>query len=322
MKAVRVHAFGGPEQLVVDDLDEPRIRSSEVLVEVHAAGVNPVDTYIRTGTHIVKPSLPYIPGFDGAGVVLEVGAEVARVSAGDRVYVVGSMNGTYAERVVCAPEHVYRLPDRLTFPQGAAIGIPYTTAYRAVTRIGRARSGEWVLVHGASGAVGLAAVQIARAAGALVIGTASSKLGQQLVAEQGAVAVFEHEGPALQEGVRDVTDGRGVGLIVEMLANQNLGRDLSLLARNGRVVIVGSRGAVEINPRELMIREAAAHGVFFFGISTHDLQAIQEDLAQAFSVGSSRPVVGNAFPLADAPRAHEHVLSSGTHGKIVLSCSN
>jgi NADPH2:quinone reductase len=322
MKAVRVHAFGGPEQLVLHELDEPHIGPSEVLVEIRAAGVNPVDTYVRTGTHFVKPSLPYIPGFDGAGLVLEVGAEVQRICAGDRVYVVGAKNGTYAERVICAPENVHRLPDSLTFAQGAAIGIPYTTAYRAVAQIGRARSGECVLVHGASGAVGLASIQIARAAGALVIGTASSERGQQLIAAQGADAVFEHEGPAFEAGVRDLTAGRGVSLIVEMLANQNLGRDLSLLGRNGRVVVVGSRGPVEINPRELMIREAAAHGVFFFGIPTDDLQAIQENLARAFSVGSSRPIVGDEFPLADAARAHERVLSAGAHGKIVLSLSN
>jgi NADPH2:quinone reductase len=319
VKAVRVHAFGGPEQLVLDELDEPRIRPSELLIQIRAAGVNPVDTYVRTGTHFVKPSLPYIPGFDGAGIVLDAGADVQRISAGDRVYVVGAMHGTYAERVICAPEHVYRLPDSFTFAQGAAIGIPYTTAYRAVAQIGRVRSGEWVLVHGASGAVGLAAVQIARAAGALVIGTASTPSGQQLIASQGVDAVFEHEGPAFEEGVRDVTEGRGVGLIVEMLANQNLGRDLSLLARNGRVVVVGSRGPVEINPRELMTREAAAHGVFFFGIPPDELQAIQENLAQAFAAGSARPIVGNEFCLADAARAHEHVLSAGTHGKVVLS---
>jgi NADPH:quinone reductase len=319
MKAVRVHAFGGPEQLVLDELDEPRVQPSEVLVEIHAAGVNPVDTYIRSGTHIVKPPLPYIPGFDGAGVVLEVGADVHRISVGDRVYVVGSMNGTYAERAVCAPEHVHRLPDGFTFPQGAAIGIPYTTAYRAVVQIGRVCSGEWVLVHGASGAVGLAALQIARAAGGLVIGTASTARGRQLIAAQGTDPVLDHEGQAFEDGVRQLTKGRGVDLIVEMLANQNLGRDLSLLGKNGRVVVVGSRGPVEINPRDLMTREAAVHGVFFFGISPDDLRTIQQHLAEAFSDGSARPVVGNEFPLAEAARAHEHVLNSGARGKVVLS---
>jgi NADPH2:quinone reductase len=300
MKAVRVHAFGGPEQLVLDELDEPRIQPSEVLVEIRAAGVNPVDAYVRSGTHVVKPPLPYIPGFDGAGVVLEVGADVDRISVGDRVYVVGAMNGTYAERAVCGPEQVYRLPERFTFPEGAAIGIPYTTAYRAVVQIGRVRSGEWVLVHGASGAVGLAAVQIARAAGGLVIGTGSTDRGRQLIAAQGADTVLDHEGQAFEDSVRELTEGRGVDLIVEMLANRNLGRDLSLLGRNGRVVVVGSRGPVEINPRDLMTREAAAHGVFFFGISIDDLQAIQEHLAKAFSVSSARPVVGDEFPLAEA----------------------
>ena len=146
---------------------------------------------------------------------------------------------------------------------------------------------------------------------------------RQLIAAQGADLVLNHEGQAFEDSVRELTKGRGVDLIVEMLANQNLGRDLSLLRTNGRVVVVGSRGPVEINPRDLMTREAAAHGVFFFGISPDDLQAIQEHLAKAFSVGSARPVVGNEFPLAEAARAHGHgVLNSGAHGKVVLSLSN
>jgi NADPH2:quinone reductase len=321
MKAVRVRAFGGPEQLVVEDLDDPQPGPADVLIAIHAAGVNPVDAYVRTGTHSVKPSLPYIPGFDGAGTVLAAGKDVRRFCPGDRVYLVGVDGGTYAERVVCAEERMYRLPDSLTFSQGAAIGIPYTTAYRAVSQVGKARDGEWVLVHGASGAVGIAAIQMARAAGALVIGTASSKTGQEVIAAQGADAVFEHEGAALDEGVRDLTGGKGVDLIVEMLANQNLGRDLSLLGAKGRVVIVGSRGEVAINPRELMIREATVHGIFFFGISPRDVQAIQSELASAFSVGIARPVVGEVFSLTDAPRAHEHVFHPGAHGKIVLSLS-
>lgn len=322
MKAVRVHAFGGPEQLVLDEIDDPRPGQSDVLIEIRAAGVNPVDTYVRTGAHFVKPALPFIPGFDAAGIVLEAGASVQRVCAGDRVYVAGSLTGTYAERIVCSDLYVHRLPESLTFSQGAAIGIPYTTAYRAVSQVGNVRSGEWVLVHGASGSVGLAAVQMARAAGALVIGTASSKPGQDLIAAQGADAVFEHEGAAFEQGVRELTNGRGVDLIVEMLANQNLGRDLSILKRHGRVVVVGSRGVVEINPRDLMIREAAAYGVFFFAISPQDLQAIQDALASAFSIGTARPVLGDAFPLAEAARAHEHVLKAGARGKVFLNPSN
>src|SRR5262245_19398164 len=165
MRAIRVHAFGGPDMLRCEEVANPRPGPGEVLVHVRAAGVNPVETYLRAGTHTRKPALPWTPGTDGAGVVAAVGTGVASVRDGDRVFTAGSITGTYAESCLCRADQVRALPGRLSFEQGAAIHVPYATAARALLHKAAARADESVLVHGATGGVGIAAIQIARALG-------------------------------------------------------------------------------------------------------------------------------------------------------------
>lgn len=319
MKAVRVHEFGGPERLVVEDVPDPAAGQGQVVVRLHAAGVNPVDTYIRTGTHAVKPPLPYTPGFDAAGVVASVGAGVTRWAAGDRVYVAGSVSGTYAEYALCQESQVHPLPDRATFGQGAALGIPYVTAYRALFQLAHVRPGESLLVHGGSGGVGIAAIQLARAAGLTVIATAGSDEGRALVRQQGAHHALDHHAGDIAAQLSTLTAGRGIDVILEMLANKNLGADLQYLARRGRVVVVGSRGPVEINPRDLMSREAAVFGALVFGASVEDLASAHAALLAGLEAGSVRPVVGTEMPLAHVRQAHEAILQPGHRGKIVLT---
>nr|MBA3243403.1 NADPH:quinone reductase [Acidobacteriota bacterium] len=186
MKAIRVHEFGGPEVLRLEEVADTQPLGGQVLVRIRAAGVNPVDTYIRSGAHAVRPALPYTPGLDAAGMVESVGAGVARVGVGERVYVAGSLTGTYAELAVCEEWQTHRLPDNISFAQGAGVSTPYATAYRALFQRARGLPGETVLIHGASGGVGTAAVQLARAAGFVVIGTGGTDEGRKLIAEQGA----------------------------------------------------------------------------------------------------------------------------------------
>src|ERR1044072_6787478 len=248
MKAIRIHEFGGPEVLRLEDVAAPEpAAGAQVLVRVGAAGVNPVDTYIRSGVHAVKPALPYTPGLDAAGEVEAVGEGVKRFSAGQRVYTAGSLTGAYAELVLCEESQCHTLPERVSFGHGAGAFAPYVTAYRALFHRANAKPGETVLVHGASGGVGTAAVQLARAAGLRVVGTAG---GRELVLEQGAHDVLDHRAADYLEQLGGLTGGRGVDVILEMLANVNLYRDLGVLAKGGRVVVVGSRGTVEINPRQ------------------------------------------------------------------------
>lgn len=319
MRAVRVHEFGPPKVLAVEDLPAPAPGPGEVLVRVAAAGVNPVDTYVRAGSYSELPALPYTPGADAGGVVEGLGPGYAGdLVIGRRVYTAGSLTGTYAELAVCAGAQVHSLSDELSAAQGAAIGTPYATAYRALFQRARAVAGETVLVHGASGGVGLAVVQFAAAAGLTVVGTAGSEAGRALVAAQGTDHVLDHRDPAHLAAALAVTDGRGVDLIVELRADVNLGDDLPILARGGRVVVVGSRGPVEITPRDLMDREAAVLGMRMPNATAAELAEAHVAIARGLTDGSLRPVVGRELPLADAPRAHHDIISGRAAGKMVL----
>jgi NADPH:quinone reductase len=318
MRAIRVRELGGPEVMRLEEVPDPQPGPGQVAVRVHAAGVNPVDAYIRSGGYALKPSLPYTPGTDAAGVVESTGPDVKSVKVGDRVYTAGTVSGAYAELAVCAASQVHRLPGQVTYAQGAAVSVPYGTAYRALFQRAAALPGETVLIHGASGGVGIAAVQLARAEGLTVIGTAGTDRGKQLVAEQGADHVVDHRAPGYLEQVRALTDGRGVDVILEMLANANLGKDLPILAQNGRVVIIGSRGSVEINPRDTMAREASILGMSLLFAPASDLARIHAALVAGLEIGTLRPVVGQEIPLREAPRAHQAVMEAGAYGKIVL----
>jgi NADPH2:quinone reductase len=313
-----VKEFGGPEVLRLEEVPTRRPGPDQVLVRIHAAGVNPVETYIRAGTYARLPELPYTPGNDGAGVVEQVGSDVTEFKAGDHVYTSGSISGTYAEFALCKKEQVHPLPANISFAQGATMGTPYATAYRGLLQRAVAKPGETVLVHGASGGVGTAAVQLARARGLRVFGTAGSDQGLKLVREQGAHEVFDHRAADHFEQIMKTTGGRGVDVIVEMLANVNLGKDLTVLAKGGRVVIIGSRGQVEIDPRNTMQRDADVRGMTLPNTPLTELTSIHAALVAGLENGTLRPVIGKEFPLADAAQAHRAVMGSGALGKIVL----
>ena len=283
-----------------------------------AAGVNPADTYARSGNYAAKPPLPYTPGSDGAGVVESVGPDVKAVKSGDRVYTARSVSGTYAQYALALESQVHSLPERISFSQGAGVYVPYATAFRALTQIARARAGETVLVHGASGGVGIAAVQVARAAGMTVIGTAGTDKGRELAMREGAHHVLDHRQKGYQEQVVALAGGRGVDVILEMLANVNLGADLKLLAPGGRVVVIGSRGEVTVNPRDLMGRDASVHGMLLWNIPADAAASAHAALLAGMENGTLRPVVGLELPLAEAPKAHRKVMEPGAFGKIVL----
>lgn len=318
MKAIVVRQFGGPEVLKLEELPTPEPQAGQVLVHVRAVGVNPYDTYMRGGTYAIKPQLPYTPGSDAAGIVEAVGQGVSKVKPGDRVYTAQTLTGAYAEYTLALEEQVHRIPDHVTFEQGAAVGVPYGTAYHALRHFAKARAGETVLVHGASGGVGTAALQIARAAGLTVFGTASTDKGLELAKKQGAHQVFQHGKAGYLEDILKASGGRGVDVVLEMLANVNLGNDLKLLAIGGRVVVIGSRGEVTINPRDLMVRRGSVRAFTLWGTPPEQIAEIHAGIYAGLENGTLRPVVGKRRPLAEAARAHQEVLEPGASGKIVL----
>ncbi|MCZ6873611.1 MAG: NADPH:quinone reductase [bacterium] len=322
MKAIRIHTFGEPEVMQLEEIPDPQPGPGQVVVRLHAVGVNPVETYIRSGIY-PKPPTPFTPGHDGAGVIDAVGPEVDNVAAGDRVYIAGSLSGAYAEKTLCLATRVYPLPEAASFAQGAAINVPYGTAYQAMFHRGRALPGESVFVHGASGGVGIAAVQLAYAAGLMVIGSAGTERGRALVLEQGADHVLDHTVDGYLDHVMGLTNERGVDLIMEMLANINLGNDLDVLAPSGRVVIIGNRGpgnqgTVSINPRALMGRNADIRGMNLGGASEEERARMHAAIVAGLANGSLHPVIGQEFPLAEAAKAHHAVIETRAYGKIVL----
>ena len=318
MKVICVHQFGGPEVLRLDDVPTPVPGPGQVLIRIHAIGVNPVDTYIRSGAYPVKPNLPYTPGADAAGVVESLGDGVKQFKPGDRVYIGGSLTGTYAEFALCEPPQVHPLPAKISFQQGAGVNVPYATAYRALFQRAKGVAGETVLVHGATGGVGIASVQFARAAGLTVIGTGGTDTGRKVVAGQGAHHVLDHRAPDYLKQILDLTGGQGVDIVLEMASHVNLGKDLTVLAKNGRVAVIGSRSPVEINPRDAMSRDAAILGVQLNNASPKNLTGIHAAIIAGLENGTLLPIIGKQLPLSEAAAAHKAVLEPGAHGKIIL----
>ncbi len=318
MKAIRVHEFGAPEVMLLEDIEQPEPTGTQVLVKVKAVGVNPVETYFRAGQYPVLPPLPYTPGKDAAGFVEAVGDGVTKWKVDDRVYTANSISGTYAEHTLCEEIDLGRLPDNVGFEQGAGIWTPYATSYRALFQKANAKKGGTVLVHGASGAVGVAAIQWAKNAGLRVFGTASSFEGTALVTKQGADAVFDHSSPDHFAEVTEATGGKGVDVIIEMLANENLERDFECLAMFGRVVVVGNRGSLDFNPRVIMGKDAAVYGMALFNSLQPDRDEIHQAIFDGLTNGFLEPVIRKALPLAEAVTSHHEVIEDKAFGKIVL----
>jgi NADPH2:quinone reductase len=318
MKAIQVHQFGGPEVLQLLEIPTPTPAAGQVLVRVHAAGVNPYDTYMRNGTYAIKPPLPYTPGSDAAGVIEAVGEGVAKFKPGARVYTARTVTGAYAEYTLALESQVHSLPEKISFSQGAGVWVPYGTAITALIHHAHARPGETVLIHGASGGVGTAAAQFARAMGLTVFGTAGTQKGLELARKEGAHHVFDHSKPGYSDEIMKATVGRGVDVILEMLANVNFSADLKLLAMNGRVIIVGNRGEININPRDLMARRGTAKGFTLWAATETEQVEMHAAIGAGLENGTLRPIVGKELLLKDAPQAHVDVLAPGAHGKIAL----
>ncbi len=328
MKAIRTAAFGGPEVLTFEDIADPTPGAGEVVVDIKAAGLNPSDVYMLTGVYLVVPDLPFTPGYDAAGVVSSLGEGVSGVNVGDRVIVGAPLSlddsrkdlgiiGCFAEKVVRRAADLSKLPGNTSFAQGAAIGVPYATAHYGLFGRGGGKAGETVFIHGASGAVGTAAIQLAKRAGMRVIGSAGTAQGLDLVRQLGADLAVNHKEDGYIDEVRDASDG-GPQLILEMLANENLATDLDLIAKFGRIVIIGARAETTINPRAIMMKDADVRGLVLFNASREDREAIMDDLVAGLADGSLSPIIGTEMPLAETAAAYAKVMEPGAHGKIAL----
>ena len=318
MKAIVVHKFGAPEVLSFEKTADLEPDENQILVRIKAAGINPVDTYIRGGQHAQKPDLPYTPGKDAAGIIEKTGANVKGFKNGDRVLTADSLTGTYAEFCLCEENQLIKLPQNISFEQGAGVFVPYATSFRALFQKAGAKKGETVLIHGASGGVGTAAIQWAKNANLKVFGTASSEEGKKLIKEQGADFVFDHSTENYLSRIKEVSGGEGVDIILEMLANKNLVKDFEVLKMFGRITIIGNRGSLDFNPRLLMGKDATLKGMSLFNAPAREMREIYAAIYDGLSAGFLSPVVGQSFPLKDAAQAHHAVIEEKSYGKIVL----
>ena len=320
MKAIRVHTFGAPDVLKLEEVPDVFPSAGQVLIRVHAAGVSPLDTYVREQSHgVPTPALPYIPGFEAAGTIAAVGEGVTQFKTGDRVYT-NVFLGAYAEFLVQDATAVYPLPDNISFAQGAAVSSSYFTAYYALFNSAKATPGSTVFVHGASGAVGIAAVQMARAAGMTVVGSAGSTEGMQLVKQEGADLVVNHrEADYLQKAI-DFTGGKGFDVILEMNATQKLAEDVNLIAPFSRIIIIGgTNGAVTFDPGQLLWKGASIIGLYIGLASPEETLEIHRALYRGLADKTLRPQVAQQFTFTDAPLAHETVRTASSAGKITLA---
>lgn len=323
MKAVRIDKFGGREVLQTVCIDEPIPNTNEVKIKLYTTGLNPNESYTISGTYgAFVPELPYVPGFDGAGVVEEIGPEVQNIKVGDRVFLSGFKakrnTGTYAEKVVIDTEHVYHLPDKLSMDEGAGLGIPMFAAYRALFQWANIQLGDYVLIHGASGAVGSLAIQMAKAVGAIVIGTSSTKEGRQQIIKMGADFAFDHLSTDNKYKFLRVTEERGPDVIIEMLANKNLEMDMQIIAVNGCIVIVGSRGSINITPRHLMGNEALVTAVNVGRMTVEDKEEALHGVMSFIENDAIKLLIGKKFTLDKAAKAHKEMMEGSGNGRTVF----
>lgn len=317
MKAIEMLSFGEPDVLKLTEKTAPSVDNNQVIVKVLFAGVNPADTYIRQGGYaFFNPELPYTPGFDGAGVITEIGSHVTDFQIGDRVFISTSLGekgtGTYAEYVSCTTDSIRLLPDSVSFEEGAALGIPATAAYRALFQRGQLKKGETVLIHGASGSVGTLAVQMAKKAGAYVIGTAGNRENCQSVYENGADLVLNHN---LEDYLQEVPK---VDLVLEMLANINLEKDLEIINQRGRIIIIGNRGSLNFNPRLTMAKEADIRGIAIWNATKTEREESLTAIETYLSQGILKPEIGKIYPLKEAAQAQHDIIHQPVKGKILL----
>lgn len=323
MKAIQVTQFGQADQLQYTDIQEPVPDANQVRIRLHAAGVNPAESYVTTGNYaFYKPGLPFTPGFDGAGVIDALGEGVTHYEIGDRVFVAALLaeknTGTYAEKMVCDVAVVHPLPDKITFTQGAALGVPALTSYRALFQRAKIKPGERVLIHGASGGVGLLAVQMASVIGAKVIGTASTQQGRDLIIKAGAEYAVDHLNSEALSDVLELTQGQGPDVILEMLANVNLMTDLKIIAKYGRIVIIGNRGSLDFDPRATMGKEADLLGMAIWHFKPQEYYEALYGIQGFLRSGLIEPIVGTTLPLEKAAEAQENILNDKAQGKMVL----
>jgi NADPH2:quinone reductase len=323
MRAVLCQEFGGPEKLVLADVPPPPLREGALRVAIHAAGLNFADTLIITGQYQEKPPFPFIPGMEVAGTVAEIGAGVTGFKLGDRV--LGSIGrGGFAEEVVAEAESFHRIPDSMDFVVAAGFPVAYSTSHGAFTWRAHLKSGERVLVLGASGGVGLTAVEIAKAMGAEVIAAAGGAEKLAVAKRAGADHLIDYVAEDLRERVKAITGGRGVDVVYDPVGGDAFDASLRSIAWEGRIIIIGfAAGRIPQIPANLaLVKNIDIIGFFWGSYRRHRPQAMAQSFQQLFrwfEEGKLKPHVSHRLDLSRAGEALELLRRRQSTGKVVLT---
>ncbi|MFN2099909.1 zinc-binding alcohol dehydrogenase family protein [Altererythrobacter sp. MF3-039] len=319
MKGFIVHEFGGPENMLWEDLPDPECGADEVVIDVRASGINFAETRMRAGTYSGQP-LPFVMGMEAAGDVDAVGANVEGYAVGDRVF--GRARGAHAEKVAIHKDHVMKLPDNLTYVEGAAIPVGWLTAWHALHTVARLQAGERVIIEAVASSVGSAALQIAKQAGAWVAGTASQdeKLGK--AAEYGLDLAINYKAEDMAARIAEETGGEGCGVGMMTIGQETAEALMACMGMDGRVTLYGSTSGKDITINLI--------------IGTHNLQLLSMSISTSpafipvtmdtfrqralpkFADGTFKPIVSTVLPISELVRAHEMVGERHHFGKIIL----
>ena len=322
MRAVLCKEFAGPEKLVIADVPSPPLRDGTVRIAIHAAGVNFADTLLITGQYQDKPPLPFIPGMEVAGVVAEAAADVSHLKRGDRVLAsVG--RGGFAEEVVTEADGVHRIPDSMDYVTAAGFPVAYSTSYGAFAWRGRLQAGEWVLVLGASGGVGLTAVEIAKAMGAKVIAAAGGADKLAVAERAGADHLIDYAREQIRDRVKDITGGRGVDVVYDPVGGDAFDQSLRSIAWEGRIIVIGFAGGriPQIPANIVLVKNIDIVGFFWGSYRRHKPQLMAESFPQLFrwfEEGKLKPHVSHTLAMSEVAQALELLKSRKSTGKVVI----
>jgi NADPH2:quinone reductase len=320
MKAIQIDRLGGPEVMELRERAKPELQPGTIIIRNHVITVNFGDIFFNRGEYIVKPVFPDTPGMEAAGIVDEVAPDVTEFKPGMRVAYIGM--GAYADYTRIRPSRVIPLPDWLSFEQGAAFPIAVMTAWHMIHTLHQTGPGQTVLVHSAAGGVGVAAVQICKAAGARVIGTVSSDAKADLVRKLGADEMINYETSDFAEEALRLTDRRGIDLILDAVGKPTFEKGLKCLAPFGHIILFGRAGGVPgpMNPMKVF-EKSATFGGFVLPMIYSRRDVMRRAWDHSFGLireGKLTVPIGASFPLADARKAHEAILSRQTVGKVLL----
>jgi len=322
MRAVVVDRVMEPAEARVRQIDAPRVEPHALRIEVRAAGCNFSDILMLQGKYQVKPPLPFVPGREAAGIVLEVGEGVTRFGVGDRVLAPADI-GAFAEQLVVPSRAAHPLPEGMAFASAAALPIVYPTSYAALTERARLSAGETLLVHAAAGGVGLAAVQIGKALGARVIATAGGEEKLAAARSAGADVVVDYRHEDFVERVLEETAGRGADVIYESVGGETFDRSLKCIAWKGRLLVIGfASGRIpEVAANRILLKNIAVIGLHWPVYGEREPEFVERvfaDLFEMYRRDEIEPLVGAQYPLEEAGRALEALATRRTIGKVVL----